>query len=81
MRPFRVAKLIRLFNQALFLQGAKSRSGDVDFDLVAVYDKGLFLNIWLKDLAGLSLGEGHVVAVHFAFAGNFTNCHVISPLP
>ncbi len=69
-----------LFQQAFFLQSAKGASCNVYTNLLAVDGQGAFLNVWLEDLASLSLGERYVVAVHFAFAGNFTNCHLISPL-
>ena len=67
--------IYRLFQETLFLQGAKSGGADVEFDLLTVNDEGLFLDVGFEDLASLSLGERNIVAVHLAFAGDFANCH------
>lgn len=33
------------------------------------------MDVWFEDLSGFSLREGDIVAVHFAFACDFANCH------
>ena len=68
-----------LFDEACFLQGAEGGRGDVCLDLLAVDDKRALADVGLEDFASLSLGERDVVAVHFAFTGDFADCHVISP--
>ena len=61
--------------KAFFLQSTKSGGAEVEFDLSPVDSEGLFLNVRLEDLASLSLREGNIVTVHFAFAGDFADCH------
>ena len=33
------------------------------------------MNVWFENFTGFSLGERNVVAVHFAFASDFADCH------
>lgn len=35
------------------------------------------MDVGFEDFAGLVLGEGYIVAVHFTLAGDFTNCHYL----
>ena len=70
---------MRLFDEAFFLQGAEGRSGDVCLNLLTVDDKCALADVGLEDVAGLSLRERNVVAIHLAFTGDFADCHVISP--
>ena len=64
-----------LFDDAFFLQGAKSGGRNVAFDLFTINNQGFLLDIWFENLASLSLGERNVVPVHFTFTGDFTDCH------
>ena len=42
---------------------------------MTVDDEGALADVGFEDLACLSLREGDVVAIHFAFAGDFADCH------
>lgn len=63
------------FDETFFLQSAEGRGRGVDLDFMSVDDKGLFLDIWFENFAGLALRERNVMTIHFAFAANFTDCH------
>ena len=66
---------IKLFDQTFFLEGSKSRIRYVGFDFLAVNNECALVDVRFEDLASLSLGERNVMAVHFSFTGNFTDCH------
>ncbi len=66
-------------DETFFLQSAERGGGDVCLDLLPVDDEGALRDVWLEDFASLSLRERDVVAVHFTFAGDFADSHVISP--
>ena len=67
------------FDDAFFLEGAEGGGGDVHLYLLAVDDKGFLLDVGFENFAGLVLRKRHVVTIHLALAGYFTNSHFISP--
>lgn len=66
---------MRLFNETLFLECAQGGSGNIDFEFLAINYESLFLHIGMKNLASFALRERYVMAIHFAFATNFADCH------
>jgi len=66
-------------DEAFFLQGADSLRADLEADLLAVYNDSLVLEVWLPDFLGVALRKADIVAILFAFAGEFTFLHNVVP--
>jgi hypothetical protein len=64
-------------DEAFFLQGADGLSTDLHGDLFAIYNDGLGLKVRLPDFFGVALRETDIVAVLFAFTGEFAFLHII----
>jgi hypothetical protein len=61
--------------QTFFLEGTDSRSANLEFDLFAVDNNCLSLEVWLPDFIGAAQRKANVLAVLLAFAGEFTFLH------
>lgn len=70
-----------LGENAFFLQSADCLCRECHSDLLSIDDECLLLKIWLKDALSTAQAKAHVIAVHFAFTGDFTSCcHIVFPL-
>ena len=49
-------------DEALFLEGAQGLGAYLERDLLAIYNNGLGLQVWLPNLLGVALREADVVA-------------------
>jgi len=50
-------------------------------DLLAVYNEGFLLKVWLEDAFSASQRKAHIVAELFSFTGKFAACcHFFTPI-
>jgi hypothetical protein len=76
-------QLVLLFGwgckQSLFLECTDSLGTDLQFNLLAINDNSLLLQVWFPYLLGVALRETYVVSELLALAGDFALAHYFYP--